>query len=144
MHRGQTVRAMVVIRRPADGALLVSQQAGRRDPIYHRLLGGHVELGEYALAAAHRELAEEIGQLLTGVRLLGVLENIFDWPGFSSHQIIFVFAAALADPAAYGISEQPILDEPDDPARVIWRPADAVDPPLYPIGLDRLMEESGA
>jgi ADP-ribose pyrophosphatase YjhB (NUDIX family) len=144
MHRGQTVRAVVVIRRPADGALLVSEQAGRREPIYHRLLGGHVEFGEYALTAIHRELAEEIAQQLTGVRLLGVLENIFDWADFSSHQVIFVFAAALADPAAYEIAEQPILDDPDRKARVIWRPADAVTPPLYPMGLDRLMEESGA
>jgi ADP-ribose pyrophosphatase YjhB (NUDIX family) len=144
MHRGQTVRAVVVIRRPADGALLVSEQAGRREPIYHRLLGGHVEFGEYALAAAHRELAEEIGQQLTGVRLLGVLENIFDWADFSSHQVIFVFAAALADPAAYEITEQRILDEPSSQARVIWRPAGAVTPPLYPQGLGRLLEESGA
>jgi ADP-ribose pyrophosphatase YjhB (NUDIX family) len=144
MHRGQTVRAVVVIRRPADGALLVSEQAGRSEPVYHRLLGGHVEFGEYALAAAHRELAEEIGQQLTGVRLLGVLENIFDWADFTSHQVVFVFAAALTDPAAYGITEQQILDEPSSEARVIWRPADAVDPPLYPQGLDRLLKESGA
>jgi ADP-ribose pyrophosphatase YjhB (NUDIX family) len=144
MHRGQTVRAVVVIRRPADGALLVSEQAGRREPLYHRLLGGHVEFGEYALATAHRELAEEIGQQLTGVRLLGVLENIFDWADFTSHQVIFVFAAAFADPAAYEITEQPVLDDPGGKARVIWRPVGAADPPLYPEGLGRLLEESGA
>jgi ADP-ribose pyrophosphatase YjhB (NUDIX family) len=144
MHRGQTVRTVVVIRRPSDGALLVSEQAGRHEPLYHRLLGGHVEFGEYALAAAHRELAEEIGQRLTGVRLLGVLENIFGYADFTSHQVIFVYAAALADPAAYDVTEQRILDEPGSPARVIWRPADAVTPPLYPLGLDQLFEESGA
>jgi ADP-ribose pyrophosphatase YjhB (NUDIX family) len=144
MHRGQTVRAVVVIRRSADGALLVSEQAGRREPIYHRLLGGHVEFGEYALTAIHRELAEEIGQQLTGVRLLGVLENIFDWPGAPSHQVVFVFAADFAAPAAYQITEQRILDDPGGRARVIWRPADAVTPPLYPAGLLQLLEESGA
>jgi ADP-ribose pyrophosphatase YjhB (NUDIX family) len=144
MHRGQTVRAVVVIRRPGDGALLVSEQSGRREPLFHRLLGGHVEFGEYALAAAHRELAEEIGQRLTGVRLLGVLENIFDWVGAPSHQVIFVFAAAFADPAAYEITEQRIQDDPGGQARVIWRPADAVTPPLYPNGLQQLLQESGA
>jgi ADP-ribose pyrophosphatase YjhB (NUDIX family) len=144
MHRGQTVRVMVVIRRPADGALLVSEQAGRWDPLYHRLLGGHVEFGEYALAAVHRELAEETGQQLTGVRLLGVLENIFGWASPPSHQVIFVFAAAFADPAAYEITEQRILDQPSSQTRVIWRPAGAVAPPLYPQGLDQLLEESGA
>ena len=57
--RGQVVKAMAVIRRPADGALLVSEHAGP-DP-FHRPLGGHVEFGEYALDTVHRELREEIG-----------------------------------------------------------------------------------
>lgn len=47
----------------------------------HRPLGGHVEFGEYAAATVHREFAEEIAQPLTDVRLLGVLENIFEWQG---------------------------------------------------------------
>ena len=144
MHRGQTVKAMVVIRRPRDGALLVSRHLGPPEASFHRPLGGHVEFGEYALATAHRELAEEIGQQLTSVRLLGVLENIFEWAGDQSHEVVFIYAAAFADPAAYEIAEQPILDEAGDPGRVIWRPAGAVTPPLYPSGLARLIEESGA
>ena len=73
--RGQVVKAMVVIRRPRDGALLVSQ--GDDVPPFQRPLGGHVEFGEYAADTLHRELLEEIGQAVTDVRLLGVLENIF-------------------------------------------------------------------
>jgi ADP-ribose pyrophosphatase YjhB (NUDIX family) len=144
MHRGQTVKAMVVIRRPRDGALLVSRHPGPPEASFHRPLGGHVEFGEYALATAHRELTEEIGQQLTSVRLLGVLENIFEWAGDQYHEVVFIYAAALADPAAYEIAEQPILDEAGDPGRVIWRAAGASTPPLYPNGLARLIEESGA
>jgi ADP-ribose pyrophosphatase YjhB (NUDIX family) len=144
MNRGQTVKAMVVIRRPRDGAMLVSRHPGAPEASFHRPLGGHVEFGEHALATAHRELAEEINQRLTGVRLLGVLENIFEWAGIPSHEIVFIFAAAFADPGAYEIAEQPILDEAGDPARVIWRPAGAVTPPLYPNGLATLIEQSGA
>jgi ADP-ribose pyrophosphatase YjhB (NUDIX family) len=142
--RGQTVKAMVVIRRPRDGALLVSRHAGAPEASFHRPLGGHVEFGEHAVATAHRELAEEIAQRLTGVRLLGVLENIFEWEGTPVHEVVFVFAAAFADPAAYEIAEQPILDEAGDPARVVWRPAGAVTPPLYPNGLAGLIEAPGA
>jgi len=59
------------------------------------------------------------------------VETMFDWGGAPQHEIVFVFAAAFADPAAYQISEQPIRDDAGR-ARVIWRPAGAVSPPLYP------------
>ena len=78
---GQVVKAMVLIRRPRDGALLVSEEANPSGEMFHRPLGGHVEFGEYALDTVHREFQEEIGQALTAVQLAGVLENIFAWSG---------------------------------------------------------------
>jgi len=133
----QILKAMAVVRRPRDGALLVSEHVDSRDPPFQRPLGGHVEFGEYALDTVRREFAEEIGQELTGVRLLGVLENIFGWRGGTEHEVVFIFTAAFADASAYEIEEQPILDNPD--RRVLWRPADAVSPPLYPAGLPELI-----
>jgi ADP-ribose pyrophosphatase YjhB (NUDIX family) len=135
--RGQVVKAMAVIRRPADGALLVSEHA--EPDLFHRPLGGHVELGEYALDTVHRELHEEIGQSLARVRLLGVLENIFPWHGEIAHEIVFLYAAAFSDPAAYEIDEQGIRDEAGGRTRVIWRPPDALSPPLYPAGVADLI-----
>jgi ADP-ribose pyrophosphatase YjhB (NUDIX family) len=135
--RDQVVKAMAVIQRPRDNALLVSAAVGPRP--FHRLLGGHVEFSEYAIDAIHREFGEEIGQRLTGVRLLGVLENIFQWQGATAHEVVFVFRAAFADPAAYEIEEQPIRDRPAGGDRVMWRPAGAVDPPLYPDGVPGLV-----
>jgi ADP-ribose pyrophosphatase YjhB (NUDIX family) len=132
----QVVKAMAVIRRPGDGALLVSE-SGDPDLPFHRPLGGHVEVGEYARQTLEREFVEEISQELTDIHLLGVLENIFDWHGSTAHEIVFLFRAAFADPAAYQIDEQRILDA-DDQARVIWRPADATWPPLYPAGVAEL------
>ena len=133
----QILKAMAVVRRPRDGALLVSEHVDSRDPPFQRPLGGHVEFGEYALDTVRREFAEEIGQELTGVRLLGVLENIFRWRGETEHEVVFIFTAGLAAASAYEIEEQPILDNPD--RRVLWRPADAVSPPLYPAGLTELI-----
>jgi ADP-ribose pyrophosphatase YjhB (NUDIX family) len=139
--RGQIVKAMAVIQRPRDGALLVSEHA---DPApFHRPLGGHVEFGEYALDTLHRELQEEIGQALAGVRLLGVLENIFPWAGGRQHEIVFLYAARFADAAAYEIEEQGIRDEASGATRVIWRPAGAVGPPLYPEGAAGLITPPG-
>src|ERR1700728_4194375 len=113
----QIIKAMAVIRRPRDGALLVSQSA---DGSFQRPLGGHVEFGEYAMDTIHREFGEEIGQRLTGVRRLGGTE----------HEVVLIFSAASADPAAYDIEEQVIADKTQD--RVIWRAPGTVSPPLYP------------
>ena len=107
---------MVVIRRTRDGALLVSEEANPSGELFHRPLGGHVEFGEYALDTVHREFREEIGQALTGVRLAGVLENIFQWGGATQHEIVFVFTGAFADEAAYEITEQAIADDHGRPA----------------------------
>jgi ADP-ribose pyrophosphatase YjhB (NUDIX family) len=135
----QIIKAMAVIRRPRDGALLVSESDSGSEPPFQRPLGGHVEFGEYALDTIHREFLEEIGQALTGVRLLGVLENIFGWQGGTEHEVVFIFEAALADDAAYEIEEQLIRDDTEPKSRVLWRPTDAVRPPLYPAGLTELI-----
>jgi ADP-ribose pyrophosphatase YjhB (NUDIX family) len=125
---------MAVIRRPRDGALLVSEPA---DGSFQRPLGGHVEFGEYALDTIHREFGEEIGQRLTEVRRIGVLENIFPWQGGTEHEVVFIYTAAFADAAAYEIQEQVIADDTEN--RVIWRTPGTVSPPLYPAGLPELI-----
>jgi len=131
---------MAVIQRPRDAALLVSESVGRKP--FHRPLGGHVEFGEHAIDTIHREFAEEIGQRLTDVRLVGVLENIFQWEGTTEHEVVFIFRAAFTDPAAYEIEAQTIRDQPNATDRVIWRPRDASEPPLYPAGLAALIDAS--
>jgi ADP-ribose pyrophosphatase YjhB (NUDIX family) len=128
---------MALIRRPRDGALLVSEDVNPDGELFHRPLGGHVELGERARVTIEREIVEEIGQALTGVRLAGVLENIFEWAGTTQHEVVFIFTADFADVAAYDVAEQTVRDS-DGPTRVIWRPADATSPPLYPDDVARL------
>jgi len=141
--KGQVVKAMAVIRRPRDGALLVSEGASPSGELFHRPLGGHVEFGERAAEAVHREFQEEIGQALTGARLAGVLENIFRWGGATRHEIVFLFTAAFADEAAYEMPGQAIADDRDS-TRVIWRMPGAASPPLYPVGVAGLAGQPGA
>ncbi len=112
------------------------------EPLFQRPLGGHVEFGEYAADTIHREFLEEIDQVVTDVQLLGVLENIFGWRGGTEHEVVFIFAAAFLDEAAYEIEEQLIRDDTEPKNRVIWRAADAVSPPLYPAGLSELIASS--
>jgi len=136
--RRQVIKAMAVIRRPRDGALLVSESP---DPLFQRPLGGHVEFAEYALDTVNREFGEELGQTLADVRLLGVLENIFEWQGRTEHEVVFIYTAGFASAGAYEIEEQVILDNAD--RRVLWRPAGATEPPLYPAGLSELIAADG-
>lgn len=132
--RGQVVKAIVLIRRPRDGALLVSESADPSGALFQRPLGGHVEFGELSADTARREFAEEIGQALTGVRRVGVLENIFLWGGTNVHEIVIVLSASFADVAAYEIEEQTVRDDPCG-SRVIWRAPRAASLPLYPAGI---------
>ena len=44
-----------------------------------------------------------------------MLENIFPWHGGTEHEVVFIFAAAFADAAAYEIEEQTILDQSGTP-----------------------------
>jgi ADP-ribose pyrophosphatase YjhB (NUDIX family) len=130
---------MVVIRRPGDGALLVSVDADAAGEPYERPLGGHAELGELAVDTARREVREEIGQDLCDLCLLTVLENVFELDGVSSHDIVFVFDARFANESAYDLDEHPRLDDPSGRLRVRWRPARATSPRLVPPGVNQLI-----
>jgi ADP-ribose pyrophosphatase YjhB (NUDIX family) len=125
---------MVLIRRPHDGALLVSESASPSGVLFHRPLGGHIEFGELAADTARREFAEEIGQALTGVHRVGVLENIFAWGEATVHEIVIAASASFADAAAYEIEEQTVRDSPCQ-TPVIWRAPGTASPPLYPEGI---------
>lgn len=84
---------MVVIRRPRDGALLVSESADPSGTLFHRPLGGHVEFGELAADTARREFAEEIEQ-----------QTVRDDPG---QTLVIWRASTAASPPLYpaGIAE---------------------------------------
>jgi ADP-ribose pyrophosphatase YjhB (NUDIX family) len=134
----QVVKAMAVIKRPRDGALLVSEYTGPDAEPFHRLLGGHVEFGEYAAGTIRREFLEEIGQAISGVQLLGVVENLFRWQDRDQHEVVFVFRAQMDDTEAYEIAEQLVRDDTRGYTRVVWRQPGTVTPPLYPEGVAEL------
>lgn len=124
-----------VVRRGDELLVLVGHDAVKGQT-FHRPLGGGIEFGELSEQALHREFAEELAVDLTGVQLLGMLENVFEFEGRPGHEIVVVYAADIADPAFYERPDPgPILDE-GTPVR--WLPlADVVAgrAVLYPDGL---------
>lgn len=136
--------AICVFRR--DGRILAAEHYDpSRDLTFYRPLGGTIEFGEYSAATVERELAEELGAAVTGLRYLGALESIFTHNGHKGHEIVMVYDGELVDRSLY---ERDVLEGDDNggPLRAVW--LDLADcrrpgaPPLYPKGLLKLLAES--
>ncbi len=68
---------------------------------FARPLGGGIEFGETSAEGMVREIQEELGAAVQTVKLLGVLESLFDCHGKAGHEIVFVYDAVFSDPAFY-------------------------------------------
>ena len=78
---------------------------------FFRPIGGAVEFGETTTQAIRREVKEELGVEIDGVKRLGVLENLFRYNGKPSHEIVFVFDASFVDNTLYDAIELPIQED---------------------------------
>lgn len=100
----------ICIFRAGDRVLLARGiDPGTGEP-FHRPLGGGVEFGERAADALRREIMEELGTTISEPRLLGVLENLFQYDGRQGHEIVFVFDARFSDPAWYDRAALPVIE----------------------------------
>jgi hypothetical protein len=109
----------------------------REGPALHRPLGGEIEFGERAEDAARREIREEIGAEVDGLRLLGTFENLFTYMGRPGHELVWLFEGRFADPSYYDRDEI-AADEGGAAFPVHWVPLDVFvrgEAPLYPEGL---------
>jgi ADP-ribose pyrophosphatase YjhB (NUDIX family) len=102
-----------------------------------------VERAETSVRAVVREIREETGEEVIDLRLLGVLENIFEYQGQPGHEIVFVYDGRFADASVYGRAEV-VVREPgwDSPAR--WRELASfgAECRLVPEGLGELLERT--
>lgn len=84
-----------------DGKVLLYEGQSKTGDKFLRPLGGHIEMGEYAIDAARREIKEELRTAPTDVTLLTIRENIFHYDGKLTHEYIFLFRASLVDTTFY-------------------------------------------
>lgn len=84
---------------------------------YHKLPGGGVEAGESVEEALAREMAEEIGCMVTNLHELGIIEEYRN--AFALHQTSYCFVADLV-----GAKGEPNLeaDEIADGFVPVWMP----------------------
>ncbi|MGI8978378.1 MAG: NUDIX hydrolase [Pirellulaceae bacterium] len=107
---------------------------------YARPLGGGVELGETSEQTIVREIREELGAEVRELKLLGVLENLFELEGRQQHEVVFVYDGQFADRSLYELVEIPLLDGGWKTGG-IWRPLDWFNElcPLVPVGIEQLV-----
>lgn len=112
--------------------LLVSEV---RDPatgaLFYRPPGGRIRFGERAAETVVRELAEEAGVVVRPLRMLGVLESVFEYGGQPAHEIVLIVEAEPVDPALTARESLPRLDRPD--RRLVWRALADFDAPGAPL-----------
>lgn len=101
-----------------DGALLATHQA---DPLpEYQLPGGGVDRGEHPIAALHREVMEETGYHIAGVRRLGAFRRFTFMPEYNlwAEKLCTIYTA------------RPVLriGPPTEPGhQAVWlRPSDAL------------------
>ena len=129
--------AIVVFRRD-DGRILVAPGYDHvKQQRFYRPLGGEIEFWERAEDAARREIREELGAEIEGLKLLGVEENIFTYLGARGHELVWIFEASFTDPSYY---ERDVLPcrEGEATFEAHWVPLEVFErgeAPLYPDGL---------
>lgn len=131
------VIAVGVVRHPRTGAMLVDEipepGTGR---VVHRPPGGGVEFLERAADTVVREFDEEYGLCVRVRRLLGVLENVFQFGGRMLHSVMFVYDAELVGPAAHEFDSLQSRDAPS--IRAVWRPITGVRAEFIVPGIEEL------
>jgi ADP-ribose pyrophosphatase YjhB (NUDIX family) len=133
--------ALVLFRRD-DGRILVAPGYDTvKNQRFYRPLGGGIEFGERAEDAARREIKEELGAEIDGLRLLGVFENLFTFLGRPGHELIWLYEGRFVDPAFYE-GDELTADESGAAFPVHWvslRSLESGEAPLYPDGLLQLL-----
>jgi 8-oxo-dGTP pyrophosphatase MutT (NUDIX family) len=99
---GEMVRPIAICVCLDGERILVAEGHDRKKrETFYRPLGGTIEFGEHGEETVRREFLEEIKAVLTEVRFLGLLENIFTYEGKRGHEVVLVYDGRLLDASLY-------------------------------------------
>ena len=98
-------------------------------------IGGGIEFGEKSIDAAAREVLEELGEEVTALTLLGVLENIFTFDGKAGHEMVFVYEGQFSDTRVYQREVLQGVETSGHRYQARWYEVSAIDKAVYPRGV---------
>jgi 8-oxo-dGTP pyrophosphatase MutT (NUDIX family) len=100
-------------------------------------IAGGIEFGETSAEAVQREVEEELGCRPARFRLLGVLEDVFEWSGQKRHEVWFVYDIEVSDHSLHEREEIEIVEPNGDSYSARWRELSEFDGSrrLVPTGL---------
>ena len=137
-----------VFLRSAD-RILVSEMKDELEGTFYRPPGGGIEFTEHSRDAAIRELHEEFDLELEvdDLRLLGVIENSFEFRAVPHHEICFVYEARVNDATLNqldGVHVRELAPTDTEVARVFELKDVLALEPLYPDGVKGLLRSWAA
>jgi ADP-ribose pyrophosphatase YjhB (NUDIX family) len=119
--------------RRGDKVLAFEAFDGVKQQRFRRFPGGGIEFGETAEAAVRREMREELDTELADVRLLGVVDSLFEFQGQPGHEHVFVFEASFPQPERYHSLEAFRMADHGGWLDMGWVPVDQLRDPLVPL-----------
>jgi 8-oxo-dGTP pyrophosphatase MutT (NUDIX family) len=138
---GIKVKAFALIRRGDE--LLVGLGSDRvKGERFGRLLGGHVEFGETTRETIVREMREELAAEVVVDRLVGWVENLFEYEGEPGHEVVAIYEVRFADPTLLTRESFEFHDIDEGCEGVVWvtpQSMKAQGMQLYPEALTTLL-----
>jgi len=119
-------------------------QAAPNNESYRFLPGGRAELGESASVSLLREMQEELGVAMKIERLLYIVENFFNEPSDSSHELglYFLVTAPASSYLNQSLETFTRVDEVGNHLRFDWLPIVQLEAfTLYPPFFQKALQE---
>ena len=98
----------------ADGKTQIKGKSGNREIVpgdFYRLPGGSINFNETSEDGIRREILEELQSGIDNLKLIDVIENIFDYAGEKNHEVVFLFIGELEKGELYNQEKIHIVEE---------------------------------